>query len=252
MEVETIVRVVDVLRPLSVDGITEPVLVVVSQLSAELDDIEVFPLNRKSIQPGHKEHSAWFTALQRNGIPQDVTRCLYHHVGVPHQPVLRAKKAAACLLWMSNSSLSDIEVAMTQFVRESDAGGAVRSVKSRVGDVLPAIIRAAEILHPGLDLSDRGRRLLARLDIGIPNSITDLALFAGGKLSRGDYLTLVNAGCSSIENLEQAADETLIEHLGLQNGGISKVSEIRRAILAFRAEEAKIRVQGITIPSYDE
>jgi helicase len=252
VEVETIIRVVDVLRPLSPDDITEPVLVVVSQLSAELDDIEVFPLNKKSIQPGHKEHSAWFTALQRNGIPQDVTRCLYHHVSVPYQPVLRAKKAAACLLWMSNSSLADIEQAMTQFVRESDAGGAVRSVKSRVGDVLPAIISVAEILHPGLDLSDRGRRLLARLDIGIPNSITDLALFAGGRLSRGDYLTLVNTGCASIESLEQATDETLVKHLEIQNGSILKVREIRRAIQAFRTEEAKNTALDIHIPLYNE
>lgn len=252
VEIETIIRIVEVLRPLSPDSITEPVLVVVSQLSAELDDIEVFPLNKKSIQPGHKEHSAWFTALQRNGIPQEVTRCLYHHVGVPHQPVLRAKKAAACLLWMSNFPLSDIELAMTQFVRESDAGGAIRSVKSRVGDVLPAIIRAAEILHPGLDLSERGRRLLARLDIGIPNSIADLALFAGGRLSRGDYLALVNANFASIESLEQCADESLIEHLGIQNGGGLKVGEIRRAIQAFRTEEAKNKAVEIVIPPYNE
>jgi len=252
VEVETIVRVVDVLRSLSRDSITEPVLVVTSQLSAELDDIEVFPLNKKSIHRGHKEHSTWFSALQRNGIPQDVMTCLYHQVRLPHQPVLRAKKAAACLMWMSNSSLSDIEVAMTQFVRDSDAGGAIRSVKSRVGDVLPAIIRAAEILHPGLDLSERGRRLLARLDIGIPNSITDLALFSGSRLSRGDYLALVNAGLASIESLEQASDEVLIDLLGVQNGGVVKTGEIRRAIQSFRTEEAKNKALEVIIPSYDE
>lgn len=252
VEVETIIRIVDVLRPLSPDRITESILVVVSQLSAELDDIEVFPLNKRSTQPGHKEHSTWFTALKQNGIPEDVIRCLYNHVEVVHQPVLRAKKAVACLLWMSNYPLSDIESAMTKFVPEKGAGGAIRSVKSRVGDVLPAIIRAAEILHPGLDLSERGRRLLLRLDLGIPDNVTDLALFAGGKLSRGDYLALVNAECSKIEILEQVTNETLIEHLGLQNDRALKVEEIRRAIQAFRADEAKNKAQEIIIPPYDE
>lgn len=254
VEVETVIRVVGVLRSLSIDQITEPVLITVAQLSKEIDDVEVFPLHKKSIHPGHKEYSDWMPRLQQQGIPQSIIQSLYLHVSVdaPYQAVMRAKKAATCLLWMSSQPLAEIEAALTRHVPAKDASAAVRNVKSRVGDVLPAIMRVAEILHPGLDLSERGRRLLARLDIGIPNSLTDLALFIGGRLSRGDYLTMVSSGFASIESLEQTSDQTLIEYLGVQNGGVLKVKDIRRAIQSFRTEEAKNKALEIVIPPYDE
>jgi helicase len=252
VEVETIIRAIDALRPQQPEHITEAVLIVVAQLSSELDDIEVFPLNKRSYRPGHKEYSAWFSALQRNSIPQTIVQSLHKHIEVPHQPVLRAKKAVACLFWMSNTSLADLENMMTQFTRGREASGPIRSVKSRVGDVLPAIIQVAEILHPGLDFSERGRRLLVRLDIGIPNSITDLALFAGRTLTRGDYLTLVNSEFATIETLEQTENETIVECLGVQNGGKSKVADIRSAIQSYREDEARNKMQEITIPHYDE
>jgi helicase len=251
VEVETIIRIVEVLRPIATEQINESVLVVIAQLAKELDDITVFPLNKKSsIQPQHKEYSTWVSALHQYGIPRSIVQSLFRHTDALHQPVLRAKKAVACLMWMSKTPLLELESAMTQFLRETEASGAIRSVKSRVGDVLPAIIRVTELLHPELDFSERGKRLLARLEIGIPNSIADLALFAAGALTRGDYLTLVNAGVDSISVLEKISDETLIEYLGGTSG--SKIIQIRRAIQLFREEEARSRPPNVVIPPYEE
>jgi hypothetical protein len=61
-------------------------------------------------------------------------------------PTLRAKKAMACLLWMSGRSRQDIEMTLTQHMWETVAAGAVNQVRSRTIDLLPVVISVAEII----------------------------------------------------------------------------------------------------------
>src|SRR5690349_2378062 len=72
--------------------------------------------------------------------------------------------------------------------------GPLRSVASRTCDLLLAVTRVAELLHPGLDLSERCSRLLTRLEVGVPAAAVPLAAQAGTRLTRGDYLSLLRAG----------------------------------------------------------
>jgi hypothetical protein len=71
---------------------------------------------------------------------------------------MRAKKAVACLLWISGTPMSEIEEVLTRFGGRFDgAAGPMRSVRSRTADVLPTVAMVAQLLHSGLDLTQRRR-----------------------------------------------------------------------------------------------
>jgi hypothetical protein len=48
-------------------------------------------------------------------------------------------------------------------------------------------------------MGQRVARLLARLEVGVPVAVIDLASIAGNQLARGDYHNLLKAGLYSIE-----------------------------------------------------
>lgn len=127
---------------------------------------------------------------------------------------LRGKKTAACLLWMSNKSMAEIETYLMQHTIVDSAAGPVRSVTSRTNDILPVAAKIAEQLHPTLDLNNRLLRLLIRLEIGIPATLTDLAIITGKVLSRGDYLLLLQNSITSAESFNNAGTETTQGFLG--------------------------------------
>jgi hypothetical protein len=82
--------------------------------------------------------------------------------------------AVSCMLWITEWSLAEIEATLTQFGGRFDgAAGAVRSVAARTCDLLPTVVRVAELLHPTLDLSERYERLRTRLEIGVPSVTVD-------------------------------------------------------------------------------
>ncbi len=85
---------------------------------------------------------------------------------------------------------------MTRFSGGFDgAAGPIRSVTACTCDLLPMIARAGELLHPGLDLTERAARLLARLDLGILGAAVDIWRHAGRDLGRADYRRLGAARC---------------------------------------------------------
>jgi helicase len=98
--------------------------------------------------------------------------------------ILRAKKASACLLWMSAHPRAQVERVVLQHGGGFTAAGPIQSVASRTCDVLPVVARTAEILHPELDLSQRVENLLVCLEIGLPPDLGELGLAAGRTLNR--------------------------------------------------------------------
>ena len=149
---------------------------------------------------------------------------------------MRAKKATACLLFITRRPLANIETSLTQFGgAPSGAAGPIRNVASRTCDLLPTVIRVAEILHPTLELGERQTRLLTRLDIGIPSTAVDLAVHARSQLTRGDYLRLLAGELASIEAIEAADDQALLDHL---NGDQQKLAVVRTATQAHRERES--------------
>ncbi len=230
VEVESVVRLVGGLRSATPESINETTLIAASQITVELDGV-LFPINRKSTK---KEPGAWTSELMRQEVAPSVLSSLHRNVDDVVEATLRAKKAAACLLWITDWPMTRIEDTMTQFGGKFDgAAGPIRSVAARTCDLLPTVIRVAELLHPDLHLGDRGARLLARLTVGVPGEIVELAGEIGNRFDRSDYQALLRAGLSSIAALENATDDALRECLRDN----TKVEAMRKAVQGLRERE---------------
>ena len=147
------------------------------------------------------------------------------------QATSRAKKAVACLLYVSRQPIAYVEKTLGRFGGGGFFGmaGPVRAVSSRTCDLLPTAARVAEILNPGFDLSGRLSKLLIRLELGIPADSVELATGAGRTLTRGDYLALLDGGLSTVSQIEESSDELILSHVG---GSRPKLRAIRGACLA--------------------
>jgi hypothetical protein len=224
VEVESVIRLVDGFSGLSPVAISDPTLLAACQLTVELNQV-LFPINKKSTQ---KEPQAWFGQLRNQGVPQSLLYALQRRVQVPHEPALRAKKAVACLLWISGRSMAEIEDILTQFGGKFDgAAGPMRSVRARTCDVLPIVAKVAEFMNPGLDLAPRVARLLVRLELGIPSEAISLAMFTKDRLNRGDYLALASVGLCDFGKISASGDELLLARVG---GNKDKLAELRKAV----------------------
>lgn len=239
VEVETITRLVEVLTPADPGSINDPTLLAATQLTVELDQV-YFPINKKSTQ---KEPYQWANELERQNVAGSVLAGLRRSIVDQYQPTLRAKKAVACLLWITELPLAQIESMLTQFGGALDgASGPIRAVTARTCDLLPTVARVAELIHPSLSLEERWTRLLTRLEVGIPGDVVDLASFSGTRLSRGDYQQLLKAGLNTIEVIKISSDESLLTCLRNRQ---DKLVEVRRAVEAY---EARAREQGEKTP----
>jgi hypothetical protein len=243
VEVESIVRLVNVLLPLSAAEITDPTLITVAQITVELDQQSI-PINKKGAQ---KEAQSWFMELRRQGVHAHVLGAMHRSTQEGHVPALRAKRAAACLLWISDCTMTDIETILTRHGRKFDgAAGPVRGVSSRTGDMLPTVAKVATILHADLDLGNRLTRLLTRLEVGVPPAAVEIAQFAGARLSRGDYHQLINGGLGTAAAVEAANDEKLAACLG---GSDERVEAVREAARLFRDQDGTVSFP--MLPDYE-
>ena len=146
------------------EEVTDPALIAIAQTSVELDAV-YFPFNKQSTQ---KEPQHWMGELRRQGVSHAILANIGCNMTEQMQDTVRAKKAVACLYYVSGMSMEEIERAMSQFGGAFDgAAGPIRSVTGRTCDVLPMIARAAANNSAGLDLQERAARLFLRLDLGI-------------------------------------------------------------------------------------
>jgi helicase len=222
-EVASIVRLVDCLRPLQPNEISDPTLLTAVQTTVEVDQV-LFPINRKSTQ---KEPQLWPIELRGQGVPGSVLAMLHREVSVQHQATLRAKKAVACLLYISGRPMNEIEDSLTRFGGAfGGAAGPIRGVAGRTCDLVPVAARVAEILNPTLDLGDRVARLTVRLTYGVPSAAADIAREGGAQLLRGDYCRLAAAGLSEPDGIEKATDKQLLDCL---DGDKRKLGILREA-----------------------
>jgi helicase len=235
-EVHSIIQLVDALSGLLPDQINDPALITAVQMTAELDQV-LFPLNKRSTQ---KEPQLWPNELRAQGVPEQLLHSLRRAVTDDHTSTMRAKKAVACLLFVSGKPMTEIEANLTQFGGAfGGAAGPVRSVAARTSDLLPVAARVAEILHPTLDLGQRVGRLVVRLTYGVPGAIADIAREAGVDLLRGDYCALAKAGLGEPSAIAVADDATLLRAVA---GDRNKVTILRAAaerVAGRRAEAAK-------------
>ncbi len=230
VQVESIIRLVAALTPISASEISDPVLITAAQLTVELDDV-LFPMNKKSKE---KEPQTWFRTLHAQGISSALQYTLRKYVSDEHTGTMRAKKAAACLFWITQTSMEEIERALTQHGGAYDgAAGSVRTVSFRTCDLLPAVARVATFINPQIDLADRVSRLLVRLELGVPGGAVAIARHAGARLDRGDYQDLVKANLNTEDAIEVAGEDAILACVG---GDKDKARTVREAAAAIRDE----------------
>jgi helicase len=247
-EVTSIIRLVDCLRPLQPSEITDPVLITAVQTTVEVDQV-LFPINKKSTQ---KEPQLWPNELRGQGVPGSLLGILHHDVSDDHQATLRAKKAVACLLFISGRPMNEVEESLTRFGGAfGGAAGPIRSVAGRTCDLLPVAARVAEILNPTLDLNDRVGRLSIRLTYGVPSAATDLAREAGADLLRGDYCRLSRAGLCDPDRIEQATDNQLFDCLDNDKRKLALLREASKRVSQRRAHLMKATLRSFKLTSLD-
>jgi helicase len=238
-EVGSIVALVDCLASLQPQEISDPVLIAAAQTTVELDQV-LFPINKKSTQ---KEPRLWPNELQGQGVPRQILNALQKGVAADHQATLRAKKAVACLLFVSGRPMNEIEGILTQFGGAfGGAAGPIRAVAARTCDLMPVAARVAEILHPTLDLGDRVRRLAIRLTYGVPSTAVELAQFAGADLLRGDYCRLANASLCEPDQISAASDNQILACIDDDKSKLGIVREAGKRVAKQRAEKATPKI----------
>lgn len=226
VEVETITRIVEIIRNLRIEDINDPTLITLIQKSIELEN-EYLPFHHRGFRT---EYVRWPSYLRNLGVPEQVMEKI---------SPLEAKKASACLLWITQLTTAEIEAALCQHLPRTEASAELFHIVDRSSDLLPTIVRAVQILHPELDLSTRHQRLQMRLQIGIPPIAVDIAQYAGSALTRADYLNLFNANLISIDALEAATDIQLEDALKNARNMQRKIAAIRQAVSAYRRQEKK-------------
>jgi replicative superfamily II helicase len=220
-DVTSVVRLVDALRDPFV-GVDDASLIALAQVTTELD-VTYLPINKKS---KNREPVRWLGGLQQQGVATRMLQIGARHV---HTATLRAKKAMACLLWMSEHSRQEIEVTLMQHMRENVAAGAVNSVRSRTQDLLPVVIAVAEIVRD-VDLADRQDDLILRLELGIPVDLLPLARVCRGRLTRSEYLGLRASGLGGVEAIGEAEVDDLADRLGGDKQRAKTVRDLAREV----------------------
>lgn len=235
-EVASVVRLVDCLRSLPPEQITDPTLLAAVQVTRELDDVYIY-LNKKT----PKEAQSWLSELANQGVTPHVLHCLGRDVNEQHDQAARAKRAVAALAYVSGQKINEIERMLARHGGVFDgAAGPVRSVSARTCDLLGTAARVAEILHPDLTFDDRIERLSLRLTLGVPAAIVDIARHAGIELTRGDYRRLVTARLSGHEAIAAASDDALLACL---DGDRRRLAVVRTAA-ANAATAEEVSAQG--------
>lgn len=232
-QVESIVRLVDSLRPLQPSHISDPALVAAVQRTTELDEVH-FPINKKSTE---KEPQRWASELRQQGVPGYVLQSLHRAVPDSHQATVRAKRAVACLFFVSEHAMVDIETSLTKFGGAfGGVAGPIRATAARTCDLLPVAARVAALLHPGLEFGDRISRLVIRLTYGVPAVAVDLARECGVGLLRGDYLKLAAAGLCDPAAIAVTNDKQLLDCIG---NDATKLAIVRRSAERMAAIQAQ-------------
>jgi ATP-dependent DNA helicase len=239
-EVTSIVRLVECLRQIPANQLTDPNLIAATQITSELDDLG-FPINKKSTQ---KEPQAWIGEL-RPQVSGAVLNAFQRELIDNHTATIRAKKSVSCLMFVSGRPMSEIEKIIGQFGGAfGGASGPIRSVASRTSDLVTTTAKVAQILHPDLDLGDRVGKLVLRLTHGIPGTATDLARECGSELLRGEYCALVNANVCEAETIEAASDAAILDCVG---GDREKLSTIREAAAAMKRRKQAMMILAAPI-----
>lgn len=211
LTVRSAINVTRVFRALTAAELNRATLITVAQLTEEVDQV-LFPLNYR----GHQaEVRSFMPQLQRQHAANAAMQAMHRiPMNKPYMVAARAKKAVACLLWMSGVPAASFEPALMRHMKDRDAVGPVRAVASRTRDVIDTVIAIAREVHPEADLDALAEMLPVQLEIGVPADVVWLAKLAGGTLPRQTYLDLSAQGLAAPADVVAASDDVLAAFVG--------------------------------------
>lgn len=188
LEVRSVTRVSSLLR-FAPPRLSTADLVTLAQVTVELDGVPL-PVALRA----RAEQARWPLMLRQAGAARPMVDRLHVGGGIV---LARQKRAAATLLFASDTPMDVIERQLTQHLPTRTASGPVRAVAGRTRDVLDAVIGICRVR--GFDVQDEREvdQLAVRLEIGLPDVLGGLATIAGRSLTRGEYLDLLRAGVAS-------------------------------------------------------
>lgn len=228
LRVSSAMRVARALRAVNPAALNRVTIIAAAQLTEEAATFRV-PVNGRGWR---KEQATYCQELKR------------HHIAAPVLAALpdlerktaaeRAKRAAACMMWMAGVPISDIEQQLTRNMRDKDAAGAARASADRTQSVVGTVIDIARCLHPDARLDDLARLLPVQLEFGIPAEVVPLAQCAGTALGRTDYLHLASQSLADPAAILDAGDAVLLSCL---NSDSSKLRLLREAARAVRDDD---------------
>jgi replicative superfamily II helicase len=207
VQVQSIVQVSSILR-FAPPALSPADLITLCQVTTELDGV-FMPSNRRSRQ----EQFRWPNVLQQMGVTHGLVNGL--HVG-GGSVLDRSKRAAACVMFASDTPLDAIERDLMQHNRNAAAAGPVRQAASRTRDVLDIVCRVCQFRGHELDetLVDD---LALRLELGLPHAVLPLARVVGARLTRAQYLSLLRAGATDLEAAKALDHQQLVGLIGEQS-----------------------------------
>ncbi|MEU6644579.1 DEAD/DEAH box helicase [Saccharomonospora sp. NPDC046836] len=180
--VRSALEVVRLLRELDPAAVTDELLLVLAQSTAEMDAVAI------------DRNSRWrdtMTYFSRQGFPEVVTSTVLN----ASNGFERAARALICLKWVRL-------VAMTEIEGRLAATGArqivpINPVLSRTRDVIDSVVQLALEVHPSIDRADLVQ-LPLQLDRGVPAAFTELVVRAGHAVDRWDYQCLWRHGVRDV------------------------------------------------------
>ncbi len=208
VHVDSIRRLVHAMR--DIDQLNSTSLVAAAQLTNELDSVYL-PVNARA---RNTEVPRWPRVLLQQEVPGALINHLTGTATDGRQAVSRTKRACAAAMWMSGIPIQDIEVSLTQHLRQRGrVAGSVRSVADRTRDLVPAV--AAVARETDTDIDDGiVERTMVRLELGIPVDVAQLALDIDATLTRAQWIALADVGLTSPDLVGNAPEEALTQALG--------------------------------------
>jgi helicase len=231
-------------RKVRSSDINRATLIAAAQLTAELDKIRL-PVDKDLAQ---EEFARFGNELRKQKPAPAVFDALSQNTRDEVTAAARAKKAFACLLWMSAMPAARIELTVMRPSLDSGSGiGEVRAVAARTQDVMAAIIDLAAFFHPDADLRRLAELLPPQLQLGISRELAPLAV-AGASLSREHYLALLEKKLTTPERIHNAPDSTILPCVG---GAGARLRTLRDAVSKTLAADAFPLLAGALPPPID-
>jgi helicase len=221
--VDSVVRLVQVLRPLTVAP-NSSTLIAAAQVTREVDEV-YFPFNRRGRRT---EYQRWPMELAQQQVAWNVQQMMAIGGADNLAGVVRTKKAMACLLYASVTPLARVEQHLMQHQLGDGAAGAVRATASRTRDMIPAVAQVFEFLHPGVAVGEVAERTMTRLELGIPAELAELGGILGGALSRAQYLALLEGGLATTGQFASADTTTLAGRLDIRRNEAAALQKVVR------------------------